>query len=152
LLFSHYRVYKSARGCSVRNSVKTAVFIMQDFWHFCFSTQPHSLVKLFCVCTKFVNPTCIAICYSSARSVQSVHLIQTFGPTLIGLQHKKITLRIKSGLQEAFSRISQPIYSIVASGTSRPENCQVMCQQHNFWQNHLQIPSLPLYAETLQRP
>lgn len=128
MLFSQYRDYKSARGCSARNHVKTAGYAMQDFWHFCFSTQPHSLVELFFVCTKFVNPTCIAICYSPARSVQSVHLIQTFGSTLIGLRHKKITLRIESGLQEAFSRISQPIYSRFASGTtSRPEKRQDLC-------------------------
>lgn len=125
---------------------------MQDFWYLCFSTQPHSSAKLFCVCTKFVNPTCIAICQSSTRSIQSVHLNQTFGLTLIGLRHKKIKLRIKSGLQEAFSRISQPIYSRVASGTtSRPENCQEMCRQHNFQQNHLRFYNLPIYGETLQR-
>ena len=66
---------------------------------------------------------------------------------------QKITPTIKSGLQEAFSRISQAIYSRVSKRYNfSAENCQDMCQQRNFQQNHLRIYSLPIYAKTLHRP
>jgi len=127
LLFSHYCLYKSSRGCNVRNPVKTAGYAMQELALLFLHTTTffnQSVLRLHQIC----KPYLYRYLLSSSRSVQSVHLIQTFGLTLIGLRHKKISLRIKSGLQEMFSRISQPIYSRVASGTtSWPENCQELC-------------------------